>query len=307
MLEINDLSISFSSYSFGLRKTETCAIRSLDLTITPGQIMAVVGQSGGGKSLLAHALLGILPRNARVTGGMLFKGEPLTIKRQAALRGRQIALIPQSMTYLNPLVRVGNQVAQAARLGGVPGRESKGAVSRAFTRYRLNQKVISCFPFQLSGGMARRVLTATATVGGAELILADEPTSGLDPASSGETLAHLRELADSGKAVLLITHDIEAALKVADSLTVFCGGVTLEVAAAGDFSSHGVLRHPYTRALWGALPGNDFVGAVPAAMTIAKNGGCPFSCDCPKSDTVCNDMMPELKRLYNGLVRCHYA
>lgn len=305
MLEIRNLSISFSRHSSGLRRTETCAIRSLDLSVQAGQLMAAVGQSGGGKSLLAHALLGILPANASISGQMLFKGEQLRPERLAALRGRKIALIPQSMTCLNPLLRVGTQVAQAARLGGVPADGLKGAVRTLFSRYRLAEAVTRWYPFQLSGGMARRVLTATATVGQAELILADEPTSGLDPGTAKESLAHLRELADAGKAVLLITHDLEAALNVADAVTVFCGGVTVEAAARTDFQDGGVLRHPYTQALWNALPGGDF--ARTEALRPARPEGCPFHAHCASPLPLCGQKLPELKTVRQGWVRCHHA
>ncbi|MDD3815958.1 MAG: ABC transporter ATP-binding protein, partial [Desulfocapsaceae bacterium] len=259
MLAIQDLSIRFTRYTFGLKKKEGCVVRGLDLSIAPGQVMAVIGQSGAGKSLLAHALLGILPRNARVEGRVFFKGQALTPKRLSALRGREIALIPQSITALNPLLRVGVQVARAAQLSGISKKDVPTTVRRAFARYLLQKEVANWFPFQLSGGMARRVLTATATVGMADLILADEPTSGLDPITAREALAHLRELADTGKAVLLITHDIAAALQVADMVTVFCAGTTVEVARADDFKGLGHLRHPYTRALWAALPANSFI------------------------------------------------
>lgn len=307
MLDIHDLSIRFSTYSSGLKKKEVCAIRSLDLQISPGEIMAVVGQSGAGKSLLAHALLGILPRNANVTGSLSFKGRPLTPERLTFLRGRQIALIPQSVNYLNPLLRVGVQVLRAAHLSGISKKEAPQTVRRSFERYLLKKEVHNWFPFQLSGGMARRVLTATATVGMADLILADEPTNGLDTATAREALGHLRELADTGKAVLLISHDIEAALQVADKVTVFCEGTTVEVAEAKDFNGCGRLRHPYTKELWNALPANGFISALPPAIMSSRNDGCPFRACCEKEDTVCRNCMPELKSAHGGQVRCHHA
>ena len=120
--------------------------------------------------------------------------------------------------------------------------------------------------------MARRILTATATVGGADLILADEPTNGLDRDRANETLTHLRQLADTGKGVLLITHDIESAISVSDRVTVFYGGVTVEDAQASDFNDTKDLRHPYSRALWNALPGRGFT-PLPLNGTALKNGG----------------------------------
>jgi len=307
MLDIKNLSICFSSYSIGLKKRHVQAIQSLDLSVDKKEVLAVVGQSGAGKSLLAHALLGILPRNASLSGDLIFKGKAMTPKEMARLRGREIALIPQSMTYLNPLLKVGVQISRAAELSGVSPKSSWKATLEALQRYRLEEKIARKFPFQLSGGMARRILTATATIGGADLILADEPTNGLDQATAGETLGHLRGLADAGKAVLLITHDIEAALSIADRVTVFCGGVTVEEAHASDFNGPGKLRHPYSRALWDALPANGFVGSLPGRTPFSTMGGCPFVLFCEKSTTCCEDSLPGIKNLDQGRVRCHHA
>lgn len=306
MLEIRNFSIWFSRYSHGLRKQEACAVRDLSLHLAPGQIMAVIGQSGTGKSLLAHALLGILPGNARVEGSMIFKGEPLTAARLAEARGRQIALIPQAVTSLNPLLRVGVQVARAARLSGIGQDEVPRAVRGTLSRYLLGEKVSGWFPFQLSGGMARRVLTATATVGQADLIIADEPTSGLDPIAAGEALGHLRQLAGSGKAILLITHDIAAALRIADMVTVLCDGTTVEVARAEDFANRR-LRHPYTSALWAALPANDFTGSILAGDRAVSAEGCPFQSCCHRRTAGCGHEVPRLKAADGGWVRCHHA
>lgn len=307
MLHIEDLSVWFSSYTFGLKKKDSCVIQGLDLAVSPGQVMAVIGQSGAGKSLLAHALLGILPGNARVEGNIIFQGEPVTPKRLKALRGRQIALIPQAVTSLNPLLQVGLQVARAAQLGGVAKEDVRPAIRQAFTRYLLQEEVQGWFPFQLSGGMARRVLTATATIGKADLIIADEPTSGLDQIAIHEALRHLRQLADTGKAVLLITHDIEAALQIADMVTIFCAGSTVEVARAEDFKFPDTLRHPYTKALWAALPNNGFIstGLPPGRISPAK--GCSFHHCCNDQNSNCCQSVPALKSSAKGWVRCHHA
>jgi len=308
MLDIRDLSIRFSSYSFGLKKREIQAIQSLDLSIAAGEVLAVVGQSGAGKSLLAHALLGILPKNAHISGALRFKGKEMTHREMTRLRGREIALVPQSMTYLNPLLHVGVQIARAAELSGVKPKTSWNATLDALGRYHLDKNVARKFPFQLSGGMARRVLTATATIGGADLILADEPTNGLDPGTAEETLRHLRQLADTGKAVLLITHDIESALLVADRVTVFCGGVTVEDARSSDFNGACKLKHPYSMALWDALPSRGFVDSLPIKNLNSHNGGgCPFHAHCCKCTAQCENKLPEMKTQNGRRVRCLHA
>ncbi|WP_279239740.1 ATP-binding cassette domain-containing protein [Scytonema sp. UIC 10036] len=119
MLSVQNLSVTFTMYEVGLAQKQLTTIVDLDLEVNAGEVVAVVGSSGSGKSLLAHAVLGVLPHNARVSGTMLFKGEPLTLERQATLRGKEIALIPQSVSYLDPLMSVGTQVLRAAQLSGV--------------------------------------------------------------------------------------------------------------------------------------------------------------------------------------------
>lgn len=131
-------------------------------------------------------------------------------------------------------------------------------------------------------------------MGSSHLIFADEPTNGLDVETARETLRHLRELADTGKGVVLITHDIEAALQVADRVSVFCGGVTVEEAGAGDFNGSGRLRHPYSKALWASLPGKGFTETVTTKGLAPRNGGCPFRCGCDQGDGQCGRHMPEL-------------
>lgn len=152
MLSVRKLSITFMMYAAGLRQREFTPVTDLDLDVAAGQVVAVVGESGSGKSLLAHAVLGILPRNARVQGEMYFQGEPLTPACQAALRGRQIALIPQSVAFLDPLIRVGRQVRRAAELSGLKDGRAETARRDIFRRYHLPEAAAALFPFQVSRG-----------------------------------------------------------------------------------------------------------------------------------------------------------
>lgn len=304
VLEVKDLSISFNQYTSGLKQQQLNVISNLTITLEKGEILAVVGASGSGKSLLAHAILGILPSNANVSGTLRYDGEVLTPAKQASLRGSEIALIPQSVNYLDPLMRVGNQVRTSTRV-----ENPVTAQRKVFERLHLHENVEKMYPFQLSGGMARRTLLSTAIVSGAKVIIADEPTPGLDPVVIKEALESFRELADSGCAVMLITHDIVSALSIADKIAVFYAGTTVEIAPVANFTGDGeALRHPYTKALWRALPQNEFT-PIPGSQPHPGNlpPGCLFAPRCPLATPECDRGQPEMRTLRDGMVRCIHA
>lgn len=255
LLEVRNLSVSFVQYEKGLRQRIVHPIKDLSLNIRGGEVLAVVGSSGSGKSLLAHSILGILPPNATQAGEIYYKGVRLTPEEQKRLRGKEITLIPQSVNYLDPLMKVGKQVWYTAGKG-----EGKAIQEKLFHRFHLPMEAGEKYPFQLSGGMIRRVLISTAISGGAQLIIADEPTPGLHPDALKKVLKHLRELADEGRSILFITHDLMAARSIADRIAVMNAGATLEIAEADKFAGKGeALIHPYSRALWRALPENEFL------------------------------------------------
>ena len=305
ILSVRNLEISFSQYTKGLRRIDSKAINNLDIDLFKGEILAVVGSSGSGKSLLAHSILGILPSNAETKGDIYYKDEILDEKRKEKLRGKEIVFIPQSVNYLDPLMEVGKQVKISIKDKG----KSDTILRRVFRKYNLDKKVEKYYPFQLSGGMARKVLLSSALVSNAEVIIADEPTPGLDEKSLNEALKDFRDLADNGCAVLIITHDISAALKIADRVAIFYGGTTLEVAKAEDFKNNGEnLRHPYTKALYNALPNTKFTpikGSQPLASELPV--GCLFYDRCEKRTPDCENIKPEMRELRDGKVRCLYA
>ena len=266
LLSVTNWSVSFRMYQGTLTHTLVAGMYDVNLRLNRGEILAVVGASGSGKSLLAHAVLGILPYNAVTSGEMRYRGELLDVALQEQLRGRAMALIPQSVTYLDPLMRVGKEVCG---LYGAPA-----DMAATFRRLHLEERVQRLYPFQLSGGMARRVLFSTAVITDASLIIADEPTPGMDVKSAVEALQLLRELADAGKGVLLITHDIDLAVEVADNVAVFYEGRTVDMAPAAAFHGDGAeLVHPYTKALYHALPQNDFTVYTAAEVTQMTAAG----------------------------------
>lgn len=303
VLSVKDLSVSFHMYEAGLDQYDLQVISNLSLDVRPGEIVAIAGSSGSGKSLLAHAVMGLLPGNAAVSGEICYKGKQIGQKEKEALRGSAFALVPQSIAYLDPLMKVGSQVR-----GAKPDKKKIQAQKKIFERFSLDESVEKLYPFQLSGGMARRVLVSTAVISEAEVIIADEPTPGLDLAMAMEALKIFRELADEGKAVILITHDIDLAFHIADRIAVFYAGTTVEVANAEDFrKGPEALRHPYSRALYAALPQNGFhpiPGFQPYAKYLPK--GCLFGPRCPYKTADCENNIP-MRELRGGSVRCIHA
>ncbi len=306
MLDIKHLTITFKSDNHILPEDLPKSIFDLNLSVAAGEMVAVVGAGGTGKSLLVQTVLGILPSNVIVKGKILFKSVPLTEKRKQRLRGKEITLVPQSVRHLNPLTRVGSQLIRAAKLAGIEPKARRGAAIKALERYALSTDIMKFYPFQLSGGRARRVLTAMATVGAPELIVVDEPTSGLDDATAVESLTWLRYLADRGKGILLVTHNIDAALQVVDTVAVFHAGTIVEIASAEDFQPESSrLRHPYTRSLWQALPQNGFyINFPPTASPPCGTDGCAYAGNCHLADPACLSKRPALLRYNGGHVRC---
>jgi peptide/nickel transport system ATP-binding protein len=303
LLEIHDLSVSFRMYDHGLEQTDLKVISDLHLTVYPGEIVAIAGSSGSGKSLLASAILGILPGNATVYGHISYKGQQLSAERQRQLRGTKIALVPQSVAYLDPLLKVGQQADGHKKPYPTEKRRS------LFKRFGLPDKTEQLYPYQLSGGMARRVLVSTALITDSELIIADEPTPGMSLNQALEALKMFREMANEGKAVILITHDIDLAFEFADRVAVFYAGTTVETAPASDFKKGpDALRHPYSKALWRALPQNGFhsiEGFQPYAGNLPK--GCLFAPRCPYKTSKCEEGIPPVTEVRGGEVRCYHV
>lgn len=294
ILEIENLSVVFHQYAKRTKKQELPVISNLNVSVHEGEIVAVVGSSGSGKSLLAHAILGLMPSNAEVKGRFDFLEEPLTEERMKAVRGNEIALVPQSVNYLDPLMKVGKQVRGTER--------SKHALKHQrelFLSYGLQEETEDLYPFECSGGMSRRILLSTALMGNTRLLIADEPTPGMELAMAKKAMEDFRKFADAGNGVLLITHDIELALEVADRIAIFYAGTTVEEALVSDFQSEERLRHPYTKALWRAMPGNGFQ-VIPGNQPYVKDlpKGCVFGPRCPQFSKECEGEIPE------RVVRC---
>lgn len=306
LLEIKNLSISFTQYIKGLEQRELKVISDLTMNIHDHEILAVLGASGSGKSLLAHAILGILPENANVSGTIKYKHQELTPTLQEKLRGKNISLIPQSVNYLNPLMKVKEQA-----IGYIEDENQKKLMlekqRKIFEKYGLSEKVDEMYPFQLSGGMARKVLISTALLNSPDTIIADEPTPGLDEESVNETIRDLIELKNNGVGMLLITHDILTAIKTSDKIAIIYLGYVIEITKTENFLTGKNLLHPYTRALYDALPENEFkltLGHQPSYTEIPK--GCPYNENCPYKTEECINTPPKLEQVNDTQVRCYH-
>jgi peptide/nickel transport system ATP-binding protein len=262
---VEELSISFSKYDpleprfFHAKRKAIDVIHNLHISVHSGEIVAIVGASGSGKTLLADAIMGVFAPNASVRGRIWFDGLAQTPESLAALRGQAIALVPQSVNSLDPLMKVGRQIQGTTR--------NPEQMLSLLARYGLPASVANLYPHQLSGGMARRVLLCCALMNDPQVIIADEPTPGLDLNLATRALDDFRDFANTGGGVLLITHDIELALRVADRIAVFYDGTVIEETAVANFSSPETLQHPFSKALWHALPEHDFSCVAGSATT----------------------------------------
>ena len=256
LLKITDLEVTFTT-STGV----VPAVRGANLTIYPGQTVAIVGESGSGKSTTAAAVIGLLPGTGKVTGGSIeFDGKELTkmsSKEWIELRGSGIGLVPQDpMSNLNPVLRVGTQVKEALLANNiVPRSEAGERVTELLEQAGLpdGQRRAKQYPHEFSGGMRQRVLIAIGLASRPKLLIADEPTSALDVTVQRRILDHLETLTkEMGTAVLFITHDLGLAAERAEQLVVMHRGRIVESGPALEILQHP--QHPYTKRLVSAAP-----------------------------------------------------
>lgn len=270
-------------------------LHGLTLSVHEGEIVAVVGASGSGKTVLADALLGLYEPNATVRGTIWFDGVRQDAASLASLRGSGICLVPQSVSHLDPLMRVGEQVQGAPR-GRTRAERARDRARREarqrelFELYGLAPEVARMYPHELSGGMARRVLLMSALMEEPRVLIADEPTPGLDLALAIRAVDDLRTFANTGAGVILITHDLELAVRVADRVAVFKEGRIVEETSASSFADPALLEHPFSRDLCRALlalqeaQGRREVGSSVAGDESLQGAGgfdAPVSDDAP--------------------------
>ena len=307
LLKIRDLEVSFTSTSGVIQ-----AVRGVDLTIYPGQTVAIVGESGSGKSTTAHAIIDLLPGSGKVTAGsILFDGIEITTasdKEIVALRGRSIGLVPQDpMSNLNPVWKIGYQVKEALTANGIAkGSAADKRVTELLEEAGLPdaERRAKQYPHEFSGGMRQRALIAIALAARPKLLIADEPTSALDVTVQRQILDHLARLTqDLGTAVLFITHDLGLAAERAEHLVVMYRGKVVESGPAAQILS--APRHPYTQRLVASAPSlasrriqSAKASGIKATELLAPTGGDGVSATRP--DIVVVENLTKVFRLRGG-------
>lgn len=289
------LSVRGLTVRFRLRGGRSvAAVTDADFDLAAGECLALVGESGCGKSVLASALLGLLPGNAETAGSALLDGTDLLAADERTLartvRGRRVGLVPQSpAAHLTPVRTVRAHLEETVRaLTGTPRRGRRAVAEAAAERAAFPAGHLDRYPHELSGGLAQRAATALALIGDAPLLLADEPTTGLDRELVDRTADELRRHADEGKALLLITHDLAAARRVADRVAVMYAGRIVELTSAARFFGDPGPRHPYARGLLDALPEREFTpipGLPPELSDLPE--GCAFAPRCARATAAC--------------------
>lgn len=319
LLDVRGLRIHLLTYE-GRART----INGVDLIVARGESVALVGETGCGKSVTAKAIMGLLPPNAEVVSGtVIFKGRDLLRLPESesrTIRGRQIAMVFQDpSTALNPVFTVGEQLSDVLVWQGasraVPSRRRDGRVhARCVELLRLvripdPEGMLSRFPVELSGGMRQRVLIALALAGRPELLIADELGTALDVSVQDQILGELTELVrGQDLSVLYITHNLGVARMVSDRIYVMYGGEIAEVAPTREMFSR--QYHPYSQGLLAAVPrltgaiGSGIEGRIPDY--IAPPPGCRFSPRCSARMEVCDERIPPVVDIEPGRrVACH--
>lgn len=299
------------------RKGRLYPVDGVDLEIPRGRIVALVGESGCGKSMMANSVMGLLPQGGRVSDGSIsFCGNDflaLSAEQRRRLYGDRLTLIFQEpMSSLNPVIRIGPQVEEVLRLHKqISKSEAEAEVVEMFRSVGIPEpeKRYRCYPHELSGGLRQRVMISAAMICKPDLLIADEPTTALDVTIEAQILQLMRRLQrESGSSVLLITHDLGVVAEICDLVYVMYAGKIVETADVYELFHKP--SHPYTRGLLGSLPSrNDgkrlqsIPGTVPMLSEMPE--GCRFAPRCKYATDECRQMLPDMIEIRPGhQVRC---
>ncbi len=302
LLSVEDFSVSFKT-----KRGMAAAVRNVSFDVFPGESMAIVGESGSGKSVTSLGILGLLPKSAQITGSAKFRGEELVGMKQDKLRtfrGNKIAMIFQDpMTAFNPLFTIGDQIAEAMEIHGRAS--GAAALKEAATLLEMvgvpepGQR-INQYPHEFSGGMRQRAMIAMAISNRPDLLIADEPTTALDVTIQAQVMEVLADIrAETGAAMILITHDLGVVAGAAESIQVMYGGRIFERGTTNQVFYEPT--NPYTRGLLSSMPRVDSIGerlvpilgTPPSIMNMPV--GCAFSPRCKHATEVCRERPAKLE------------
>lgn len=299
LLEVKNLNLGFQSENNFYQ-----ALYDVSFSVEKGNMLAIVGESGCGKTMSAMSILQLIPKTARITSGRIFfNGENLLNKSQKemqAVRGAKIALIPQDpMTSLNPLYTVGNQLLEIIKihqhLQGVQA-EKKAIEALEMVQIPNAKSRLNNYPHEFSGGMKQRAIIAMALACNAELLIADEPTTALDVTIQAQIMNLLNDIKTrQNTSIILITHDLALVKENADTIAVMYAGRIVEKAPSDEFFRNPI--HPYSKALLNSLPSNkttklSTIKGQPPAIT-EKLDGCKFNPRCEYCMNICTKTVPQ--------------
>lgn len=282
------------------------ALSDVDLDIGSGESLALMGESGCGKSVLGHAIMRLLDRVAEVEGSIQFRGREIASLDQEgvrSLRGGNLALVPQSPSLaFDPVIRIGKQIDEMH----VNDKHKVRADVRRSTMERLGrvgfndtERIYRLFPHQMSGGMCERALIAMATALSPELLIADEPTKGLDTASKIDVL-RLLKTESRDRSMILITHDHKAP-RICGRTAIMYAGEIVEIGPTREILESPA--HPYTIGLWRSLPERG-LQTIPGSMVLLRDGGCRFRNRCPRSSDECAERQSLIQISQDHFARC---
>ena len=297
-IEIKNLQVSFPTAS-----GYSAVVRGINLTINPGERIAIVGESGSGKTMLGLSMLGIQPASARVEGDVLIGNTNMVTASDSIarkLRGKYISMVFQEpLTSLNPVRTISSQLAESVRRHNNLGKKAAAArVLEVLTAVGIPapEERMKTYPHQLSGGLRQRVMIALALINSPQVVIADEPTTALDATIQAQILDLLRS-GMGNAALMLITHDLAVAADVCDRIVVMYAGNIVEQGPVAQILSNP--KHPYTRGLLAAIPKfdrarpalNPIPGSPPTITEIVS--GCRFASRCSYADSQCTASEPE--------------
>jgi oligopeptide/dipeptide ABC transporter ATP-binding protein len=311
LLQVEDLRVTFAT-----EQGDVPAVRGVSLELAPGETLALVGESGCGKSVTALSILRLVAEPGRRVGGSVrFRGRDLAelpLDEMRSVRGGEIGMIFQEpMASLNPVFTIGNQIGEVLRLHrGLEGEGVRQEIVRLLELVQIPAapQRLEQYPHELSGGMKQRVMIAIALACNPALLIADEPTTALDVTIQAQILGLLADLQrDLGMAVLLITHNLGVVAHYADRVAVMYAGEIVEEADVGPL--FGDPHHPYTRALLAALPRrgrHDALAAIEGTVPSPRElpSGCAFSTRCPDALSRCATEPPPVRRTPGRESRC---